>query len=110
MMRYPCAPRSCTARSSPRCPIWIVVAFMRASYARMNATTIQIGQRGEDLAVQLLGAHGYRIIERNFRCKAGELDLVAWDGQVLVFVEVRSRATARYGHAAEMVTVAKRRQ
>jgi putative endonuclease len=51
----------------------------------------EIGRRGEALAAELLRAKGLTIVERNFRCRAGEIDLVALDGPTLVFVEVRSR-------------------
>ena len=61
-------------------------------------------------AVQLLVRKGYRIVERNFRCGRGELDVVARDGDVLVFVEVRSRADDAHGHAAEIVDRRKQRQ
>jgi putative endonuclease len=52
---------------------------------------IQQGALAEGSAVQLLVEAGYRIVERNYRCKAGELDIVARDGDVLVFVEVKTR-------------------
>ena len=73
-------------------------------------TTIAQGASGEARATRLLERHGYRIVERNFRCKAGELDIIARDGDVLCFVEVRSRANAEHGHAAEMVTPKKQAQ
>ena len=72
--------------------------------------TLIAGASAEAAATRLLLERGYRIVERNFRCKAGELDLVAQDGSVLVFVEVRSRADADHGHAAEMVDAHKQRQ
>jgi len=65
--------------------------------------------RAEDRAAQLLRAAGYDIVERNFRCKSGELDVVARDGDILVFVEVRSRANADHGSAAEMIGATKQR-
>jgi putative endonuclease len=74
------------------------------------ATTIETGSAAESRAVQLLVRKGYRIVERNFRCRSGELDVVARDGDVLVFVEVRSRANADHGHAAETVDVRKQKQ
>ncbi|MBS1124388.1 MAG: hypothetical protein H6Q90_6616 [Deltaproteobacteria bacterium] len=76
----------------------------------MAQNTVKIGASAEHAATRLLLEHGYRIVERNFRCKAGELDLVARDGTVLVFVEVRSRANADHGHAVEMVGSRKQRQ
>ena len=50
---------------------------------------------------------GYVIEERNWRCPQGELDIVAWDGDVLVFVEVKTRSSAAFGTGAEAVTHAK---
>ena len=66
------------------------------------------GADAEDRAAAALIAAGYTIVEKNWRCDAGELDLVARDGSVLAFVEVRSRADADHGHAAEMVGARKR--
>lgn len=74
------------------------------------ATTVETGSAAEARAVQLLVRKGYRIVERNFRCHSGELDVVARDGDILVFVEVRSRASADHGHALEAVDVRKQKQ
>jgi putative endonuclease len=68
------------------------------------------GASAEAQAAELLLASGYRIVERNFRCDAGELDLVARDGAVLVFVEVRMRSDAEHGHALHMIGAAKQRR
>jgi putative endonuclease len=73
-------------------------------------STTDRGGRGEATAARFLKRAGYRIVERNFRCKAGELDIVARDGETLVFVEVRTRATADYGSALETVGAAKQAQ
>jgi putative endonuclease len=73
-------------------------------------TTKQRGASAEDRATAALEAAGYSIVARNWTCVVGELDIVARDGEVLVFVEVRSRADAAHGHAAEMVTPGKRRK
>jgi putative endonuclease len=61
------------------------------------------GQCYERYAADWLAERGLRIIARNFRCRAGEIDLVARDGSALVFVEVRARAPSRYASAAESV-------
>ena len=71
---------------------------------------IERGVSAESFATRLLVAAGYRIVERNFRCKAGELDIIARDGDVLVFVEVRSRSDDAHGSAVEMVGRAKQRR
>jgi putative endonuclease len=63
----------------------------------------ELGQRGEEVAAAFLRARRYRILARNFRCRAGEIDLVAEDGSVLVFVEVRSRRGAEQGTPLESV-------
>lgn len=63
-----------------------------------------LGARGEDIAARYLAARGYRIRERNFRCRLGEIDLVAEDGGVLVFVEVKARRSGRFGLPQEAVT------
>lgn len=71
---------------------------------------IEQGASAEACATRLLVAAGYSIVERNFRCKAGELDIVARDGDVLVFVEVRSRSDDEHGSAAEMIRHTKQRR
>ena len=65
------------------------------------------GQVYEDAAARMLEAAGLAVIERNFRCKPGELDLVCRDGGALVFVEVRKRSHPRFGSAAASVGRAK---
>ncbi|MBK6849301.1 MAG: YraN family protein [Proteobacteria bacterium] len=61
------------------------------------------GRRGEQLAAAYLERRGYRLIERNYRIAQGEIDLVAEDGPVLCFVEVRSRRHAELGHPLETI-------
>lgn len=68
----------------------------------------KLGQRGEALAAQHLEHQGYEILARNWRCQAGELDLVALDGPCLVAVEVRTRRGRRFGTPEESITAAKR--
>ena len=77
--------------------------------ARTPSTT-ERGARGESRAVEALRERGYRIVARNFRCKMGEIDIVARHGSTLVFVEVRTRSSARHGRASETVNPAKQRQ
>lgn len=68
------------------------------------------GQAGEDRALVHLERHGLALVERNFRCKGGEIDLIMRDGAGLVFVEVRKRADLRHGGAAASVTSHKQRR
>ncbi|MDW8469257.1 MAG: YraN family protein [Burkholderiales bacterium] len=66
------------------------------------------GARAEDLCRRLLERAGLRILARNWRCRLGEIDLVAEEAGTIVFVEVRYRSGAAFGGAAESVTAAKR--
>jgi putative endonuclease len=71
---------------------------------------LDVGVQAENRAAEYLGALGYDVLERNFRAKCGELDLIARDGDTVVFVEVRARNHAGYGTAAETVGWSKRRK
>jgi putative endonuclease len=64
---------------------------------------LALGRRGEAVAEAFLRARGYRIVARNYRCRAGEIDLVALDGPTVVFVEVRSRRGDAAGTPLESV-------
>lgn len=64
----------------------------------------EIGSRGEDLACKFLKKNGYKILERNYRIRGGEIDIVAKDGSVLVFVEVKTRWSHEYGLPSESIT------
>jgi putative endonuclease len=81
-------------------------ATLFAEVVRM-AHNAELGRRGEQLAVDHLEARGMRVIERNWRCRLGEIDLVARDGDDTVFVEVKTRTTADYGHPFESITPVK---
>ncbi|MCA0146562.1 YraN family protein [Blastococcus sp. LR1] len=72
--------------------------------------TTELGARGEQIAVAHLTDAGLRVLDRNWRCREGEIDLVARDGDALVFCEVKARRGLGYGHPAEAVTPAKRRR
>jgi putative endonuclease len=69
-----------------------------------------MGKTGEDLAVEELERRGYAILARRYRTRHGEIDIVARDGGTTVFVEVKARATAGFGTAAEAVTPWKQRR
>jgi putative endonuclease len=70
----------------------------------------ELGKLGENLAIAELERRGYAILARRFRTKYGEIDVVAQDRDTLVFVEVKARATAEFGTAAEAVTFWKQRR
>jgi putative endonuclease len=76
----------------------------------MNDLRRQRGIAGENLAARYLELRGLKILARNLRCKAGELDLVCLDGGVLAIVEVRQRGSAEFGGALDSVTWTKRRK
>jgi putative endonuclease len=78
-----------------------------SALSRRKAT----GRAGEEAAAAHLEQLGYRLVIRNWRCPAGEIDLIAEDGSTLVFIEVRSRTNpTRYGSAVEAITPRKCRQ
>ncbi len=76
----------------------------------MTKDRLYFGQEGEKAAVKFLKKRGYRIVEKNYRHKAGEIDIIAEHGQVLVFVEVKSRAGAELGEPLEAITPHKQRK
>jgi putative endonuclease len=70
----------------------------------------QLGRQGEDRALAHLLTQGLTLQARNFLCKAGELDLIMLEGPTLVFVEVRQRASSKFGGAVYSVTPAKQQR
>jgi putative endonuclease len=73
-------------------------------------TRQKLGALGEDAAATLLLSRGYRLVARNHRCRLGEVDLIVEKGDLLVFVEVRTRATAAFGGPEETVNLRKQRR
>lgn len=63
----------------------------------------QLGRLAEQAAEQYLARHGLKLVQRNFRGKQGEIDLIMDDGKVLVFIEVRHRRSSRFGSAVESI-------
>jgi len=68
------------------------------------------GEAAEDLVADFLERQGLKIVERNYRCRFGEIDLVARSSELLVFVEVRARKSEAFGGAAGSITATKRRR
>ena len=68
------------------------------------------GARGEALAADYLKSRGFTVLEQNYRCRSGEIDLVAQQGNRLVFVEVKTRKSTLYGEPKEFVNPAKQRR
>ena len=76
----------------------------------MPSPRSRLGRSAEILAAAELGKRGYEIITSNYHCRMGEIDLIAKDGDCLVFVEVRCKRTAEYGTPAESITPSKVRK
>lgn len=68
-----------------------------------------VGQRGEDAAIEYLKQRGYTILDRNFNSHFGEVDIVAWDGEYVVFIEVKSRSNTAFGLPRQAVDYRKQR-
>lgn len=73
--------------------------------ARHNET----GKKGEELACRFLTGQGYRIIERNWRCERKEIDIIARKGNLIIFIEVKTRGSVRYGEPEEFISEQKQR-
>ncbi len=67
----------------------------------------ELGRRGEDLAAAYLEGRGLAILERNWRCALGEIDIVAREWRTLVFAEVKTRSSVSFGHPLEAITPVK---
>lgn len=76
----------------------------------MTTSRTQLGKGGETLAVTHLKRKGYKIIDRNFRTRRGEIDIVARHRDTLVFIEVKTRRSQRFGDPKWAITAAKRRK
>ena len=75
-----------------------------------SGATVALGISGENLACDALARRGYAILARRYRTRVGEIDIVARDGETLVFVEVKTRTSGNFGVPAEAVTWRKRRR
>lgn len=81
-----------------------------AAPARRGKQSKELGRKGEQAAIRFLVRHGYDIIARNWECAAGEADIIARDGDAVVFVEVKTRSSVEKGLPEEAVTAAKRKR
>jgi len=70
----------------------------------------QLGRLGEELAVRYLESHDYRLVTRNFKARYGEIDLIALDKNILVFLEVKTRIGRKFGRPEEAITPRKLRE
>jgi putative endonuclease len=76
----------------------------------LNNGKLLLGKEGERVAERYLQKKGYRLVERNYRCSAGELDLIVLDRRVVVFVEVKTRTGSGFGSPLEAVEFRKQRK
>ncbi len=76
----------------------------------MHSFNKDIGSLGEDIAETYLRQIGYTILQRNFRCKIGEIDIIGRDGDYICFIEVKTRYGSLYGNPCESVTYSKRQK
>lgn len=68
------------------------------------------GAFGENLAADWLTENGYRVLDRNFSCRAGEIDIIAMQSDTVVFIEVKTRSSNRFGQPSEAVSTSKQRK
>lgn len=69
----------------------------------------ELGKIGENIISEYITKLGYKVLERNFECKQGEIDIIAKDNEELIFIEVKTRTDMSYGEASEAVTNVKKR-
>ncbi len=69
-----------------------------------------LGAFGEDLACKHIAELGYRVLERNFSCRAGEIDIIAVQGDTVAFIEVKTRSSEKYGLPSEAVSRSKQQK
>ncbi len=77
---------------------------------KVSESRINLGKLGEDLATVFLKQKGFQIITRNYRQKTGEVDIIAKDGETLIFIEVKTRSSLLFGQPFEAVTIKKQTQ
>lgn len=98
------------ARAAAVIPIRALGGRSRSCVSRIlcaMAAKDDLGRRGEDLATAYLQSAGLTIVERNWRCPLGEIDIVARDGGWLVVAEVKTRSSVAFGHPLEAITPVK---
>jgi len=83
---------------------------MKVFKRQKKVLAYELGRRGEDVAVEYLKTNKYKIIDKGFRFLRGEIDIIAHDGDTLVFVEVKTRKSTRFSQPEESVTLSKRKQ
>jgi putative endonuclease len=88
----------------------LLLAISHKPFASERMEKKELGKKGEDMALRFLKKRGYRIIEQNYVCKMGEMDLIAKENDTLVFIEVKTRTSMDFGPPQLAVTSWKQRQ
>lgn len=83
---------------------------MRGLKKTKKVIAYELGRSGEDVATEYLKKKKYKVVDKGFRFLRGEIDIIAYDGETLVFVEVKTRKSTRFSQPEESVTPAKRKQ
>jgi putative endonuclease len=83
---------------------------MRSFRKTKKILAYELGKSGEDVAIEYLKNKRYKIVDKGFRFLRGEIDIIAYDGETLVFIEVKTRKSNGFGQPEESVTPAKRKQ
>jgi putative endonuclease len=83
---------------------------MRSFRKTKKILAYELGKSGEDVAIEYLKNKRYKIVDKGFRFLRGEIDIIAYDGETLVFIEVKTRKSNGFGQPEESVTHAKRKQ
>jgi putative endonuclease len=83
---------------------------MRSLSKTKKVLAYELGKSGEDVAIEYLKKKKYRIVDKGFRFMRGEIDIIAYDGRTLVFIEVKTRKSTQFSSPEESVTPAKRKQ
>ena len=86
------------------------MANAKSTESLSGSNNIEKGKKGEDIAAARLRKEGCRIVERNYRCRYGEIDIIAMDAGDIVFIEVKSRKSDNFGSPEEAVGITKQRK
>ena len=88
----------------------IIEKLLSKNSSDENKTAVSIGQCGEETAVKILKKNGYKILDRNYRTKMGEIDIIAKDGEYTCFVEVKFRKNDDFGDPGDFIDERKRQK
>lgn len=76
----------------------------------MYKENLNLGKAGEQEAARFLKNKGYKLLRQNYKTKLGEIDIIAWEGETLCFIEVKTRSSCLFGHPTEALTRTKQKK